>query len=102
MLITPSGNPALRASSARIIEAPGSRSDGLRIMVFPVIVAMGMDQSGIIAGKSSHLDSVGAAAMSYDGLFKTPTKRTYGCHNPKGLFIAPSLHISCYFKNLPS
>ena len=52
MLMTPSGYPASRVSSASIIAAPGSRSDGLRIRVFPVIVAMGIDQRGIIAGKS--------------------------------------------------
>ena len=53
MLMTPGGKPASRASSARIMAAPGSRSEGLRIMVLPVMVAMGILQRGIIAGKST-------------------------------------------------
>jgi hypothetical protein len=36
----------------RIIAAPGARSEGFKTTVFPVIVAMGIHQSGIIAGKS--------------------------------------------------
>ncbi len=51
-LTTPAGKPALCTSSARIMAAPGSRSDGLRMRVLPVTVAMGMHQSGIMAGKS--------------------------------------------------
>ncbi len=51
-LMTPSGKPAFWASSAKIMAAPGSRSDGFRISVLPVTVAMGMHQSGIMAGKS--------------------------------------------------
>jgi hypothetical protein len=31
-----------------IIAAPGSRSEGFTMMVFPVTVAMGIDQSGIM------------------------------------------------------
>jgi hypothetical protein len=31
-----------------IIAAPGSRSEGLRINVFPVAIAIGIDQSGIM------------------------------------------------------
>lgn len=52
MLMTPSGNPASLASSARIIAAPGSRSDGLSTRVLPVMVATGIHQRGIMAGKS--------------------------------------------------
>lgn len=33
------------------MAAPGSRSEGLRIRVFPVATAIGIVQSGIIAGK---------------------------------------------------
>jgi len=43
--------PACSQSSARIIAAPGSRSEGLRIRVFPVTVAIGIDHSGIILHK---------------------------------------------------
>lgn len=42
--------PARSQSSAMIMAAPGSRSEGLRINVFPVTVANGIDQSGIILG----------------------------------------------------
>lgn len=52
MLMTPSGNHASFANSARIMAAPGSRSEGLIIMVFPVMVAIGIDHNGIMAGKS--------------------------------------------------
>lgn len=34
-----------------IIAAPGSRSEGLRMREFPVAIAIGRDQRGIIAGK---------------------------------------------------
>ena len=40
--------PARSQSSARIIDAPGSRSDGLRTSVFPVTIAIGMVHNGII------------------------------------------------------
>jgi hypothetical protein len=52
MLTTPGGKPAFSASSARIMHAPGSRSEGLITSVLPVTVAIGIDQRGIIAGKS--------------------------------------------------
>lgn len=55
MLKTPGGMPAFSASSARIMAAPGSRSEGLRIRQLPVAVAIGIDQRGIIAGKSNQL-----------------------------------------------
>ena len=45
------GIPASRASSASIIEAPGSFSDGFRTKVLPVVQAMGNIHSGIMAGK---------------------------------------------------
>ena len=51
MLRTPSGRPASWASLARNTAAPGSRSDGFNTKVFPVTVARGNIQSGIIAGK---------------------------------------------------
>lgn len=38
---TPGGMPAWRAKSIRIMVAPGSRSDGLIIQVFPQTVAKG-------------------------------------------------------------
>jgi hypothetical protein len=31
-----------------IMAAPGSRSDGFRIIVFPVVMANGIDQRGIM------------------------------------------------------
>jgi hypothetical protein len=40
--------PARSHSSAMIIAAPGSRSEGLRMTVFPVAIAIGIDQSGIM------------------------------------------------------
>jgi hypothetical protein len=40
--------PACWHNSAMIIAAPGSRSEGLRMSVFPVTAAMGMDHRGII------------------------------------------------------
>ena len=45
------GRPASMASSASIMEAPGSFSDGFRTKVLPVVQAMGNIQSGIMAGK---------------------------------------------------
>lgn len=47
----PGGAPALVNRSARIIEALGTRSDGLRIVAFPQATETGNDQRGIIAGK---------------------------------------------------
>ena len=45
------GRPASRASSASIMAAPGSFSEGLRTKVLPTVQAMGNIQSGIMAGK---------------------------------------------------
>lgn len=41
--------PASSASSARIMAAPGSRSEGFSTMLFPAAVASGNSQSGIMA-----------------------------------------------------
>ena len=40
--------PARSHNSAMIIAAPGSRSEGFTMIVFPVAVASGIDQSGIM------------------------------------------------------
>ena len=45
------GIPASRASSASIMEAPGSFSEGFSTNVLPVVHAMGNIHSGIMAGK---------------------------------------------------
>ena len=45
------GRPASMASSASIMEAPGSFSDGFKTKVFPVVHAMGNIHRGIMAGK---------------------------------------------------
>mmetsp|Transcript_40631 Transcript_40631/g.121182 ORF Transcript_40631/g.121182 Transcript_40631/m.121182 type:complete len:233 (+) Transcript_40631:1170-1868(+) len=45
------GRPACWARSASIMAAPGSRSLGLRTMVLPLVTAMGIIQSGTMAGK---------------------------------------------------
>lgn len=45
--------PARWHSSAIIIAAPGSRSEGLRMRVFPVTAAMGIVHSGIILPRIS-------------------------------------------------
>lgn len=42
--------PAPWHSSAIIMAAPGSRSEGFRITVFPVTIAKGIDQRGIMLG----------------------------------------------------
>lgn len=47
-LITPGGIPARSHSSAMIIVAPGSRSEGLTTRVLPVTVASAADQSTIL------------------------------------------------------
>jgi hypothetical protein len=52
-LITPGGKPAFSASSIKIMMAPGSSSEGLRMKLLPVIVAIGIYHNGIIAGKSA-------------------------------------------------
>lgn len=45
--------------SARIMDAPGTRSDGFRIAVFPHATDIGNDQSGIMAGKlKGQMDAV--------------------------------------------
>lgn len=44
----PGGIPARWQSSAMIMAAPGSRSDGLRTRVFPVHVARGIVHKGIM------------------------------------------------------
>lgn len=44
----PNSIPARSQSSAMIIAAPGSRSEGLRISVFPVTAAIGIVHSGIM------------------------------------------------------
>ena len=45
------GRPASMASSASIMDAPGSFSDGFRTKVLPVVQAMGNIHRGIMAGK---------------------------------------------------
>ena len=50
-LKTPSGNPALRNSSAISRATLGSRSDGFRINVLPQAIAIGNIHIGTIAGK---------------------------------------------------
>lgn len=45
---TPGGKPARSQSSAMIIAAPGSRSEGLTRRVLPVANAKGIVQRGII------------------------------------------------------
>ena len=50
-LNTPSGRPASLSSVARISDADGSRSEGLRTKVFPQTIAIGNIHSGTIAGK---------------------------------------------------
>lgn len=45
------GSPASMASSASIMDAPGSFSEGFSTKVFPVVHAMGNIQRGIMAGK---------------------------------------------------
>eukprot|EP01139_Manchomonas_bermudensis_P009960 Amastigsp_a339752_75.p3 type:complete len:353 gc:universal Amastigsp_a339752_75:1234-176(-) len=47
----PLGNPACSASSTRRTAVFGVRSDGLSTRALPHTVAMGIDHSGIIAGK---------------------------------------------------
>jgi hypothetical protein len=54
------------------MAAPGSRSEGFRIMVLPVMVAIGMHHNGTMAGKSG-LRSAGAIIKSRIG----PMAKTY-------------------------
>ena len=46
--MTPGGKPARSHSSAMIIVAPGSRSEGFMIRVFPVTVAKAADHRTIL------------------------------------------------------
>ena len=55
MFTTPGGKPAFAANSPKMREAVGVRSEGLMIMQFPVMMAIGRDHNGIIAGKSVRL-----------------------------------------------
>ena len=50
-LNTPSGSPARCHSPARISDADGSRSLGLRMNAFPAAIAIGCIHSGTMAGK---------------------------------------------------
>src|SRR6185295_7076651 len=50
-LNTPSGSPASLNSSAILIEADGTFSDGLRMKVLPQAMAIGNIHSGTITGK---------------------------------------------------
>ena len=50
-LKTPSGTPASASSSARKFDADGSFSDGLRMNVLPVAMAVANIHIGTIAGK---------------------------------------------------
>jgi len=50
-LNTPSGTPASWSSSARNSDAEGSFSDGLRMNVLPVAIAVANIHIGTIAGK---------------------------------------------------
>lgn len=89
----------MRLNSARIIAAPGSRSDGLRIRQLPVTVAVGIDHSGIMAGKSIRVRSVGDETSE---IFRSRhTERTYCGDNSKGLSIGPCLHVFGYLQNFP-
>lgn len=55
----PAGAPAFVKRSARIMDAPGTRSDGFRIAAFPHATDIGNDQSGIMAGKlKGQIDAV--------------------------------------------
>lgn len=51
MFKRPGGAPASLKSSAKIIDAPGTLSDGFNIVALPHATLMGKDQRGIIAGK---------------------------------------------------
>ena len=50
-LNTPSGSPASASSSASLIEADGSFSDGLSTNVLPAAIAIGNIHIGTMAGK---------------------------------------------------
>lgn len=64
---SPGGAPALVKRSARIIDAPGTRSDGLRIVAFPQATETGNDQSGIIAGKlNGQMEAVTPSGTLYE------------------------------------
>jgi len=76
--------------------APGSRSEGLTMMVLPVMVAMGMDQRGIMAGKSGCDVSLGMCCERVQGL----TEGTYHSCHAQRLFIRPRLHIFAHLQNL--
>lgn len=78
MLSTPFGRPARSHSSAMIAEAPGSRSLGFRIKVLPVAIAIGIVQSGIIAGLGRH------------PMRLAPMKAWNGAHKLKGQIAAPT------------
>ena len=51
MLMTPGGSLSLSIKANVFCMASGTRSEGLRITVFPQAIAYGRNQNGIIAGK---------------------------------------------------
>lgn len=65
---TPLGKPACSINSARIMVAPGSRSDGLRIRELPVAVAIAIAQRGIIA-ETAHVESVSVSGSPSRRIF---------------------------------
>ena len=66
---TPSGSPASFAMAASSIVAPGSFSDGFRIMVLPHTAAMGNIQRGIMAGKlKGQMPAVTPSGCLFDNL----------------------------------
>lgn len=63
----PAGAPAFVKRSARIMDAPGTRSDGFRIVAFPHATDIGNDQSGIMAGKlKGQIDAVMPRGTLYE------------------------------------
>lgn len=67
MFNSPGGAPALLKRLARIIDAPGTLSDGFKIAAFPQATVIGNDQRGIIAGKlNGQMDAVTPSGTLYE------------------------------------
>lgn len=68
--------------------------------VLPVMVAMGMDHRGIMAGKS--VVTVNSCVKELKFIYAILTERTYSSHNPQWLPIISRLHILRNLQHLSS
>lgn len=87
-LITPGGRPALSHSSAMIMVAPGSLSEGFTIRVFP-----GMFVSFCNCQSSCQPTSDGSKCCRPEDYHGREVERGYGSRNPQGKPSNIGVHV---------